>query len=412
MKNSQINASKPLGISALSSPAFCKYLCGILAANVGFRIQSVALGILVYRTTGSALDLGLVSAISAVPAVLCNLLGGVLADRYDARLIWAINAGIAAALVGSLGLLVLNGTVTVWQIYCLAGLMGIVAGVNIPVSQAYFPSLVGRGGLKSGVTLNGMGMSVASIIGPTLAGLLIAATDLPAAFATAALFWSLPVFISLALPGRPADAYPASHPTADVRVGLDFIKEHRLFQLLIVLVVANFLLVFGWLQVLPAFVELFAGGEHQVGFAFTAAGVGATLGIFLAGCLKPGLYLGYQILGAAAFFSCMIFSLAFAPSFPVVLILAFSAHTGNGLFANSCIIAMQSRIPERIRGRVFGAISTAFNLGTFGGLWTGGVMALIGDVRWGMAIGPLVMLVIILLVLATQRQIRTLADAA
>jgi nitrate/nitrite transporter NarK len=98
----------PTGASALSAPAFRKYFCGILAANIGFRIQSIALGILVYRTTGSALDLGIVSAIAAAPAVLCTILGGVLADRFDTRRVWAVNAGISAALVGLLGWLVFN----------------------------------------------------------------------------------------------------------------------------------------------------------------------------------------------------------------------------------------------------------------------------------------------------------------
>jgi len=76
-----------MGSSAFASPVFRKYLGGTLAANIGFRMQSVALAILVYRTTGSALDLGLVSAIGAAPAMLCNVLGGVLADRHDTRLI-------------------------------------------------------------------------------------------------------------------------------------------------------------------------------------------------------------------------------------------------------------------------------------------------------------------------------------
>jgi MFS family permease len=400
----------PTAASALSSPAFRKYLCGILAANIGFRLQSVALGILVYRTTGSALDLGLVSAIGAVPALLCNLLGGVLADRYDTRVVWAINAGIAAALVGALGLLALTDAIPLGQIYLLAGLMGIVAGVNMPISQAYFPSLIATSALKSGITFNGMGMSIASIFGPTLAGLIIAAVNLPAAFAAAALCWSAPVFIALALPARQADPRHDAHPLADFRVGFDFIRQHRLFMALVALVVANFLLVFGWLQTLPAFVELFSGGEREVGFAFTAAGVGATLGIFLAGHLRPGAYLGYQILGATALFSATIIGLSFAPSFHLVLVLACMAHAGNGLFSNSCIIAMQARIPEPIRGRVFGAISLAFNLGTLGGLWTGSIIALVGDVRWGMAIGPLIMLSIILLVLVTQRQISQLTE--
>ena len=65
---------------------------------------------------------------------------------------------------------------------------------------------------------------------------------------------------------------------------------------------------------------------------------------------------------------------------------------------------------EPIRGRVMGAVSIAFNLGTFGGMWTGGAIALLGDVRWGMAAGPLGMLVIILSVLVPQKQIRKLAD--
>ena len=402
----------PTGASALASPAFRRYFAGTLAANIGFRMQSVALGILIYRTTGSALDLGLVSAIGAVPAMLCNLLGGVLADRCDTRLIWAVNAGVSALLVGALGWLVLAGAVTVGQIYTLAGLLGVVAGINVPVSQAYFPSLLTARTLKSGVTLNGMGMSMASIIGPTLAGLIIAALDLYAAFAAAALCWSLPAFIAHALPARKITPNHSARSLADFRVGFDFIRSHRLFLVLIVLVVANFLLVFGWLQTLPAFVELFAGGEREVGYAFTAAGIGATLGIFLAGRLKPGAWLGYQILGAAVFFSSMVVCLSFAPSFYLVLMLAFFAHAGNGLFSNSCIFAMQARIPEPIRGRVMGAVSIAFNLGTFGGMWTGGMISLLGDVRWGMAAGPLAMLAIILLALTTQRQIRELTDTS
>ncbi|HIL09670.1 MAG TPA: MFS transporter [Candidatus Latescibacteria bacterium] len=402
----------PTGSSAFASPAFRKYLGGTLSANIGFRVQSVALAILVYRTTGSALDLGLVSAIGAAPAMLCNVLGGVLADRHDTRLIWAINAGVSATLVGALALLVFAGDVAISQIYTLAALMGIVAGVNVPVSQSYYPSLLAPHALKSGVTLNGMGMSVASIIGPTLAGLIIAAIDLYAAFAAAAFCWSLPAFIALALPPRKTDPGQNTRSLSDFRVGFDFIRTHRLFLILIVLVVANFLLVFGWLQTLPAFIELFAGGEREIGYAFTAAGIGATLGIFLAGRLKPGARLGYLILGGTAFFAAMVTCLSFSPSFYLVLPLAFLAHTGNGLFSNSCIVAMQSRIPELIRGRVMGAVSIAFNLGTFGGMWTGGAIALLGDVRWGMAAGPLGMLVIILSVLLTQRQIRQLADTA
>ena len=369
---------------------------------MGFRIQAIALAILVYRTTGSALDLGIVSAIGAVPAVLCTVLGGVLADRYDTRIVWAVNSGLSAALIGLLGWLTFNDAVPIGQIYVLAALMGVVAGVNMPLSQSYFPSLVPPSALKSGVTFNSMSMSIASIFGPTLAGLIIAAVDLSAAFAAAALCWSLPVLIAPALPARQADPCQNNRTLADFRLGFSFIRQNSLILVLAALVVTNYLLIYGWVQTLPAFVELFAGGEREVGYASTAAGAGATLGIILAGRLRPGLFLGYQILGATAFFAAMVIGLSFAPAFYIVPVLAFLAHAGNGLFSNYCSIA--------IRGRVMGALSVVFNLSSFSGMWTGGAIALVGDVRWGMAVGPLVMLGIVLLVLTTQRKIRTLAE--
>ena len=83
---------------------------------MGFRVQATALSILVYRTTGSALDLGIVSAIGAVPAVLCTVLGGVLADRYDTRIVWAVNSGLSASLIGLLGWLTFNDAVPIGQI--------------------------------------------------------------------------------------------------------------------------------------------------------------------------------------------------------------------------------------------------------------------------------------------------------
>ena len=398
------------GTSALSAPAFRLYLCGILAANLGFRIQAVALAILVYRTTGSALDLGIVSAIGAAPAVLCTVLGGVLADRFDTRLVWAANAGGAAALVGLLGWLALGDAVPIGQTYALAALMGVFVGVHISLSQTYFPSLVPPGALKSGVTFNSMSMSIASIFGPGLAGLVIASADLAAAFAVAAVCWGLPALIAPALPPRKVGPRGGGRSLADFRLGFDFIRRTPLVLLLAALVVANYLFIFGWQQTLPAFVDLFAGGEREVGYALTAAGLGATVGIFLAGRLRPGAYLGYQILGSTAFFATLVIGLAFAPVFFLVPVLAFFAHAGNGLFSNCCSVAIQARIPESVRGRVMGTLSVASNLSAFNGMWTGGAIALVGDVRWGMSVGPLLMLAIVLLVLATQRRIRALAE--
>jgi nitrate/nitrite transporter NarK len=95
-----------LSSSPLALLAFRRYLCAALSANLGYRIELIALGILVYRLTGSPFDLGILSAVTALPAVLCNVLGGVLADRYDTRKVWMANSILSAASVALLAWLV------------------------------------------------------------------------------------------------------------------------------------------------------------------------------------------------------------------------------------------------------------------------------------------------------------------
>ena len=138
----------------------------------------MVVAILVCRTTGSTLDLAIISATAALPAALFIILGSVLADRCDTRVVWALNAGISAAVVGLLGWMVFSGSVPIGQIFALTALMGITAGVHATLSQAYFPSLIGQAAPKSGVTFDTMSVSMSSIIGPTLAGLAILALDL------------------------------------------------------------------------------------------------------------------------------------------------------------------------------------------------------------------------------------------
>jgi MFS family permease len=396
--------------SPLSLPIFRRYLCAALSANLGYRVQLIALGILVYRFSESPLDLGILSAVTALPAVLCNLLGGVLADRYDTRKVWMANSMLSAFVVMAMALLVYSDVLTLAHIYVLASLMGIGFGVNVPVTQAYFPALSAGTQIKKAVSLNGISMSGASIVGPTLSGLIIAAWGLPAAFVVAALFWLLSALVAAFLPGRRVQDAHRFHPLQDFRFGFSFVRENKLFLILCILTTGNFLLVFGWLQILPAFVAEFSLGEQQVGYAFTAAGMGATLGTLLSGRLRPGSDLGRQIALAALLFYGSVLAITSISSFALVLPLAALAHFGNGLSSNSNLFAMQSRIPENVRGRVMGVVSTGLTLGTLGGLWTGAMAALVGDVRLGMAIGPCIMILAVLCLFVTQPVFRKLGE--
>ena len=396
--------------SPLALPTFRRYLLAGLSANIGYRIQLVALGILVYRLSGSPLDLGILSAVSALPAVFCNVLGGVLADRYDTRRVWMANAGLGALVVAVLAALVPADALEIEHTYMLAAVMGLVFGVNVPVTQAYFPSLSVGAPIKRAVALNGVTMSAASIIGPTLAGLIVSMLGLAAAFAIAASCWSATALMAAFLPERRVQREKRAHPLADFRFGLAFVRTRKLFLILCGLTTTNFLLVFGWLQMLPAFVAEFDLGESEVGYAFTAAGLGATMGTLLSGRLRPGRFLGWQIAAAALLFYGSVLTVSMVSSFTAVLALAMLAHFGNGLSSNSNLFALQSRTPEAVRGRVMGVVSTGFSLGTLGGLWTGAMAALVGDIRLGIAIGPCIMILVVLGLLVSQSVFRTLAE--
>ena len=107
--------------SLLSLPVFRRYLCAALSANLGYRVQLIALGILVYRLTGSPFDLGILSAVIALPAVLCNVLGGVLAGL----LLYALGAPLVLRLVPVLALaLQLPAAVAVSGAAVVVGLVG------------------------------------------------------------------------------------------------------------------------------------------------------------------------------------------------------------------------------------------------------------------------------------------------
>ena len=160
---------------------------------------------------------------------------------------------------------------------------------------------------------------------------------------------------------------------------------------------------------LPGYVELFGGGKREVGFMFSSAGVGALSGIIVAGRLSPGRRLGWMILGGAASFSSIMLIVSNSPSLALAMSLAAVAHFGNGLFNISSIVTVQLRVPEDIRGRVMGVFAISQSIGILGGLWTGTLATVIG-LRYGMMVGPAIMLVMISVIFFTQRKVRNLHE--
>jgi MFS family permease len=394
--------------SALAFKDFRIYFGGTVLAMNALRLGAVAQGLLMWDLTGSPLSLGGVAAATALPMMLVNLFGGVFADRFEAKFLLGGSSFIGAILLVLLGVLDLTDTVRPWHVFAVAVISGFVAGADQPSRQAYFPSLVPKSAMKSAVTINGSLMASASVVAPTLGGLLIAATGTHFGFFVAAIGWFAMFAATLVLPRRGVSAVTRS-VLRDLGTGFGFIRRNRVLLVLMILAFTNMLMVFGWIGMLPAYVDLFDGGAREVGYMFSSAGIGAFSGIMVAGRISPGRYLGLMILGGAASFSSIMLVVSNSPTLGLAMPLAALAHFGNGLFNISSLVAVQLRVPEEIRGRVMGVFAISQSVGLLGGLWTGTLASLIG-IRGGMMVGPVVLLLLIVTIIVTQRKVRNLHE--
>ena len=379
----------------------------MLAMNA-LRLGAVAQGLLMWELTGSPLSLGGVAAATAIPMMLVNIFGGVFADRFEAKFLLGGSSLIGAMLFVLLGVLDFTDTVKPWHIFAIAIVAGFVSGADQPSRQAYFPSLVPKSAMKSAVTINGSLMASASVVAPTVGGILMAAFGTPFGFFIASLGWFAMFLATVVLPRRGTSKATRS-VLRDLGTGIGYIKSHRVLLVLLILAFSNMLMVFGWIGMLPAYVELFGGGKREVGFMFSSAGIGAFSGIMVAGRISPGKRLGWLILAGAASFSTIMLVVSNSPSLALAMVLAALAHFGNGLFNISSIVSVQLRVPEDIRGRVMGVFAISQSVGLLGGLWTGTLATVIG-LRAGMMVGPLIMLVMIATIVLTQRKVRNLHE--
>ena len=394
--------------SALSFKPFRIYFGGTVLAMNALRLGAVAQGLLMWELTGSPLSLGGVAAATALPMMFVNIFGGVFADRYEAKLLLGGSALIGALLFVILGVLDFTDTVRPWHIFSISIFAGFVSGADQPSRQAYFPSLVPKSAMKSAVTINGSLMASASVVAPTVGGLLMAEFGTPFGFFIAALGWFAMFAATVVLPRRGTSIVQRS-VMRDLGTGIGYIKSHRVLLVLLILAFSNMFMVFGWIGMLPAYVDMFGGGKREVGFMFSSAGIGALSGIIVAGRLSPGRRLGWMILGGAASFSSIMLIVSNSPSLALAMPLAAVAHFGNGLFNISSIVTVQLRVPEDIRGRVMGVFAISQSIGILGGLWTGSLATVIG-LRAGMMVGPTVMLVMISIIFLTQRKVRNLHE--
>jgi MFS family permease len=378
----------PHTFRALRHRDYRVFLQGQAVSLVGTWLQSVAQAWLVYRLTGSALHLGFVTFCSQIPVFLLSPLGGAVADRTNRLRLLVGTQAVSMALAFTLGTLTLTGAVTVTHVYVLATLLGIANSFDIPARQSFVPSLVPRPDLSNAIALNSSIFNAARIVGPALAGVMIAAVGEGWCFVLngASFLAVIGVLLRIRTQDRPRST--GRSPLADIVEGVRFAAHNGPVRSLLLLTAATSLLTLPYTTLMPLMADRVLGaGSRGLGLLMASTGLGALTGAMLLASRRTEGGLGRWV--ATGVSGLGVGLIAFAASRILVLSAVLLAGVGLATLVQmaSSNTLLQTLTPGHLRGRVMALYSMMFlGMAPFGGLAFGAVATHAG-VAWTIAGG-------------------------
>lgn len=322
----------------------------------GRQITVVALPFQVFVLTGSSLAVGLIGLAQVVPLIVFSIAGGAIADRVDRRqLLVATEFGMAATSVLLL-LGALAGDPPLWYLYSVTGLQAGISGLNSPARSAAVPNIVPREQLPAALALNQVLFNSTMIVGPAVAGLILARFGLAWAYGADVISFAASVVAVLLLrplpPKREEGEAPGS-PWHEIKEGFSFLRGRRVL-------VSTFLIdldamIFGMPRALfPVLaLEVFRVGPEGLGLLFAAPAAGALIGALTAGWVGRIRRQGVAVIWAVALWGAAITFFGLSGRY-FVLALFFLAFAGaadviSAVFRGSIL---QLSVPDALRGRL------------------------------------------------------------
>jgi MFS family permease len=371
----------PATLRALGYRNFQLFFGGQLISLTGTWMQNIAQAWLVYRLTGSSVLLGLVSFSGQIPVFLLAPVGGIVADRFPRRRVVIGTQTAAMLLAFILAALTLTGAVRIWHIFVLSALLGVVNAFDIPSRQAFFVEMVGREDLINAIALNSSMFNASRIIGPAVAGILVASIGEGWCFFANGVSY-IAVIAGLLLmtvePHRPAKK-PGS-PLAQVIEGFRFVIAsapiHHLMIMLGILSVTGM----PYAVLMPIFAgQILHGGAKGMGILMGASGVGALGGALLLATRESVKGLGRWVAISAGTFGAFLIAFAVSRSFWLSCALLLPVGFAMMVQMGSSNTLIQTMSPDRLRGRVMSVYSMMFmGMAPFGAVLSGVIAA-----RWG-----------------------------
>ena len=272
-------------------------------------MQSVAQAWLVYRLSGSALLLGAVGFASQIPVFLTAPIGGITADRVNRQRLVIATQTASMILAGILAWLTLSGRVEVWHIFVLAAMLGIVNAFDIPGRQAFLVDMVGKEDLMNAIALNSSMFNGARVIGPAVAGILVARIGEGWCFAANAISYIAVIVGLLLMNVHCVRRVSTGSPIEDIVEGFRWVSQTKIIRALLLLIGLVSLVGMPYTVLMPVFADkILHGGARGLGILMGATGVGALLG-----ALTLASKTGVKGLGRWVAITCATFGISLFP---------------------------------------------------------------------------------------------------
>ena len=352
----------PEGLRALNHRDFRVFWGGQLVSLIGTWMQSVAQSWLVLELSGSPLKLGLIGTFQFAPVLMFSVIGGAIADRLPKRRLIIVTQTALGLQAFALAALVWSGHVRYWHVGLLALLLGCANVVDMPTRQSFVAEMVGRRDLGNAVALNSAAFNGARIVGPAVAGLLIARFGVAPAFLLNGL--SFLVVIAALLVVR-AEGAPrprgATTVAAEALQGVGYALKTPRIALILSLVLVVSLCVFNFTVYVPLFArDVLHQDAAGFGLLMAALGVGAVAGALALAMLGGGEPSLSAIFTAGFFASAALGALAAVADFPTAVVVLFQVGFFAIVFMAGCNTTLQLGAPDELRGRVMSLYTLAF----------------------------------------------------
>ena len=358
------------------------FFSGQSISLIGTWMQRIAMPWLVYHMTGSAFQLGLVSFAGQIPTFLLAPLAGVVTDKYSKYKVLLITQILSLIQAFILALLSLTGAIQIWQIVLLSIALGCINAFDTPSRHSFVIEMVEKKeDLGNAIALNSMMFNGARLIGPSVAGMMLATAGEGICFLINAISYIFVVVSLLFMHVKKKEEKRESGKLLDdMKEGLNYTFGFPPIKHILILLGVASLMGSSYQVLMPVFAkEVLQGGSGTFGFLMGAAGSGALVGALFLASRESLIKLGRIIPVAAALSGAGLVALSFSRNFPISLLLMVIIGVGMMLHAASSNTILQTITDDDKRGRVMSFYTLAI-MGTapFGSLLAGSLAKIIG----------------------------------